>query len=161
MAGADFVAGDWGTSHLRLFLCDDRVGCSNRHGPGAAERHFAEIFDSLVAKWTPHPDELQAVLCGMVGSTIGWIQAPYLACRARPEDIATACARCAMAAFGSFPAFPAAIALMHPILCVGRRRRFSARWSSIRRCAKGVGCCAFRVPTPSGSCWKTVRSSNF
>ena len=95
MAGADFVAGDWGTSHLRLFLCDAQGGVlDTASGPGAADSggQFATIFDSLVRKWTSDPDELPAVLCGMVGSSIGWIQAPYVACRARPEEIATACA---------------------------------------------------------------------
>jgi len=88
-----FVAGDWGTTNLRLFLCDDSGAVlESASGPGAAAGHFADVFDSLVAKWAPHPEELHAVLCGMVGSTIGWIEAPYLACPARPEDIATACA---------------------------------------------------------------------
>jgi 2-dehydro-3-deoxygalactonokinase len=90
-----FVAGDWGTSHLRLFLCDDSGAVlESASGPGAAESRgeFAKVFDSLLARWTPHPEQLPAVLCGMVGSSIGWIQAPYLACPARPEDIATACA---------------------------------------------------------------------
>ena len=95
MAGADFVAGDWGTSHLRLFLCDEQGGVLDAaSGPGAADSagQFAATFDSLVRKWTSDPDELPAVLCGMVGSSIGWIQAPYVACRARPEEIATGCA---------------------------------------------------------------------
>jgi 2-dehydro-3-deoxygalactonokinase len=93
MGNLRFVAGDWGTSNLRLFLCDDSGAVlESASGPGAADGHFADVFDSLVAKWTPHPEDLPAVLCGMVGSSIGWIQAPYLACPARPEDIATACA---------------------------------------------------------------------
>jgi 2-dehydro-3-deoxygalactonokinase len=93
MSSARFVAGDWGTSNLRLFLCDDSGAVlESAGGPGAADGHFAEVFDSLVAKWTPHPQEWPAVLCGMVGSSIGWVQAPYLTCPARPEDIATACA---------------------------------------------------------------------
>src|SRR5882757_2993937 len=90
-----FVAGDWGTSHLRLFLCDDSGAVlESASGPGAADSggQFAAVFDSQVAKWTPDPQGLPAVLCGMVGSSIGWIQAPYLACPARPQDIAIACA---------------------------------------------------------------------
>jgi 2-dehydro-3-deoxygalactonokinase len=95
MGTSRFVAGDWGTSHLRLFLCDDSGAVlESASGPGAADSggQFATLFDSLVAKWTPDPQGLPAVLCGMVGSSIGWIQAPYLACPARPEEIATACA---------------------------------------------------------------------
>jgi 2-dehydro-3-deoxygalactonokinase len=95
MSSVRFVAGDWGTSNLRLFLCDDSGAVlESASGPGAADSHgqFAKVFDSLLSKWTVQPQELPAVLCGMVGSSIGWIQAPYLACPARPQDIATACA---------------------------------------------------------------------
>ena len=34
---------------------------------------------------------MPAVLCGMVGSSIGWVQAPYVACPVIPEQIADAC----------------------------------------------------------------------
>jgi 2-dehydro-3-deoxygalactonokinase len=92
MSGASFVAGDWGTSHLRLFLCDGQgTVLDSVTGPGAAEGDFANVFDSLVAKWPEHQRNSPTVLSGMVGSSIGWIQAPYLACPARPEEIATAC----------------------------------------------------------------------
>ena len=105
MNGASFVAGDWGTSHLRLLLCDDQgTVLDSRSGPGAAEvrggqeagaardagRRFTETYESLVAGWEPDA-ALPAVLCGMVGSTIGWIEAPYVACPAHPEQIADAC----------------------------------------------------------------------
>jgi len=95
MSSGRFVAGDWGTSNLRLFLCDEGGAVlDSASGPGAADSQgqFATIFDSLLAKWAAPSQELPAVLCGMVGSTIGWTLAPYLACPARPEDIATACA---------------------------------------------------------------------
>jgi 2-dehydro-3-deoxygalactonokinase len=95
MREVSFVAGDWGTSHLRLFLCDaDGRVLDSAAGPGAADSagQFEKIFDSLLTRWTAHRDGLPAVLCGMVGSSIGWLQAPYVACPARPEEIATACA---------------------------------------------------------------------
>jgi len=83
-----FIAGDWGTSHLRLFLCDAQGAvCDSLTGPGIAgsDGRCAEIFDSLASKWGEH---LPAVLCGMVGSNIGWMQAPYAACPATLADIA-------------------------------------------------------------------------
>jgi 2-dehydro-3-deoxygalactonokinase len=95
MGDASFVAGDWGTSHLRLFLCDAQgVALDSRAGPGAAGlgESFAATFDSLTAGWEESQGPLPAVLCGMVGSSIGWTQAPYVACPARPEQIADACA---------------------------------------------------------------------
>jgi len=83
-----FVAGDWGTSHLRLFLCDAQGKVlDSATGPGIAgsDGRCAEIFDSLASKWGT---QLPAVLCGMVGSNIGWIQAPYAACPATLAEIA-------------------------------------------------------------------------
>ncbi len=94
MSGASFIAGDWGTSNLRLYLCDAQGvaldGCS---GPGVAESsgRFADILQSLVAPWAASCRALPTVLCGMVGSNIGWTEAPYLACPALPEQIADAC----------------------------------------------------------------------
>ncbi len=94
MGAASFVAGDWGTSHLRLFLCDAQEAVLDSSlGPGAAEvgGRFSEVFESLTARWEQPHGTLPAVLCGMVGSSIGWIQAPYVACPAIPEQIADAC----------------------------------------------------------------------
>jgi 2-dehydro-3-deoxygalactonokinase len=99
MGSASFVAGDWGTSNLRLFLCDaDGAPLDQLSGPGAAEvggsegaGRFAHTFDLLTAPWKASNGELPAVLCGMVGSSIGWIQAPYVPCPAMPDEIIDAC----------------------------------------------------------------------
>lgn len=92
---AGYVAGDWGTSHLRLFFCDDRGAVLEvASGPGAAQvgGEYAATFDALSAQWGARSQEPPAVLCGMVGSSIGWVETPYVACPARPEKIAGACA---------------------------------------------------------------------
>ena len=104
MDEASFVAGDWGTSRLRLVLCDaNGAVLDSLVGPGAAEtrghdsagrdaaRRFAETFDSLTARWEAAHGSLPVVLCGMVGSSFGWNQAPYVACPALPEQIVDAC----------------------------------------------------------------------
>ncbi len=94
MAVASFVAGDWGTSHLRLFLCDDQGGViESVNGPGIAEirRPFAEVFESLMQPFESRHGSLPAVLCGMVGSSIGWTQAPYVPCPVIPTVIMDAC----------------------------------------------------------------------
>ena len=94
MGAASFVAGDWGTSHLRLFLCDDEGGVTESlDGPGIAEirRPFAEVFESLMQSWESRHGPLPAVLCGMVGSSIGWTQAPYVPCPTVPAGIMDAC----------------------------------------------------------------------
>jgi len=94
MGAASFVAGDWGTSHLRLFLCDhDGLMLDSADGPGAATAagRFADIFERLLAPWQRRHGPLPAVLCGMVGSSIGWVQAPYVRCPAIAEQITDAC----------------------------------------------------------------------
>jgi len=81
-----YIAGDWGTSNLRLRLCAaDGATLDSCDGAGAADSRgrFAEVFDGLTAGWRK-ADALPALLCGMAGSTFGWLEAPYLLC---PEDI--------------------------------------------------------------------------
>ncbi len=93
MTGSPFVAGDWGTSHLRLYLCgSDGAALGTVTGPGAAAARgrFAETLKSLLEPWTREHGELPVILCGMVGSSIGWSLAPYVACPTRPEEIAAA-----------------------------------------------------------------------
>lgn len=90
MAAARFIAVDWGTSHLRLALCDADGGVlAEASGPGAAacSGRFAEVFAQAIAPWSAH-GPLPALLCGMVGSRQGWAEAPYLRCPASSEHIA-------------------------------------------------------------------------
>jgi 2-dehydro-3-deoxygalactonokinase len=88
---AAFIAGDWGTTNLRLTLCDaEGQTLDMRKGPGAAESRgkHAEIFETLSADWRRAHGELPAVLSGMVGSTIGWLEVPYLPCPAELYELA-------------------------------------------------------------------------
>jgi 2-dehydro-3-deoxygalactonokinase len=94
MATERYVVGDWGTSRLRLFLCEGRgVILDSLDGPGVAavKTPFDELFESMIRPWEALHGPLSAVLCGMVGSSIGWVQAPYVACPAKPEKIIDAC----------------------------------------------------------------------
>jgi len=94
MGAASFIAGDWGTSHLRLFLCDAQgATLDSSSGPGVADVKvpFAALFESLVGPWESRHGMLPAVLCGMVGSNIGWAQTSYIACPAIPEQIMDGC----------------------------------------------------------------------
>lgn len=94
MVTAKFIGGDWGTSHLRLFLCDRQFALLDQvDGPGANRvcGAFEKALDSLIRAWTDRHGELPIVLSGMVGSSIGWVQTPYLPCPVRPDQIAGAC----------------------------------------------------------------------
>lgn len=83
-----FIGGDWGTSRLRLFLCSaDGVVLDRRDGLGVAEAgsRAGVLFADLTADWDR---SLPAILSGMVGSTIGWREADYLACPVAADAIA-------------------------------------------------------------------------
>lgn len=89
------VLGDWGTSHLRLWLCDGTSVIDSRTGPGlaplnAAGQRAADVFVAEIAHWQRTHGALEALLCGMVGSNIGWTDAGYVACPAMPKDLAAA-----------------------------------------------------------------------
>jgi 2-dehydro-3-deoxygalactonokinase len=87
-----FVAGDWGTSHLRLSLCDETGSeLAGKRGPGvsALAGNVAEKFFSLVEEWDRDYGALPVVLCGMAGSTIGWRNVSYMPCPADPHAIAS------------------------------------------------------------------------
>ena len=90
---ASYIAGDWGTSNLRLALCgEDGQVLELRKGPGAAESRgrFAQTLDTLTVDWRGAHGELPTLLCGMVGSAFGWREAPYLACPAQTHELAAA-----------------------------------------------------------------------
>ena len=113
MSEAAFIAGDWGTSRLRLYLCDARGSVLARgEGEGAAVPDCAGRFAAAVAPWDKAHGVLPAVLGGMVGSTIGWKEVPYLRCPAKPEGIAGAALR--------FEADDRAIAILPGLSCTGK-----------------------------------------
>jgi 2-dehydro-3-deoxygalactonokinase len=113
MSRAAFIAGDWGTSRLRLYLCDTGGHVLARgEGEGASVPDCAGRFATAVASWDKAYGALPAVLSGMVGSTIGWREVPYLKCPAKPATIAGAALR--------FEADGRAIAILPGLSCVGK-----------------------------------------
>lgn len=87
------VALDWGSTQLRAWLVGaDGTVLQERRSDGGASRlqhgAFQAAYEALAADWLAL--ELPAIACGMVGSAHGWVEAPYLACPARPEQLAGA-----------------------------------------------------------------------
>jgi 2-dehydro-3-deoxygalactonokinase len=89
MGKAVLLACDWGTTNLRAWTLDAAgavvaeadlpLGVS-KLGPGEAHERFEkEVRPALNAQSLP------AILCGMVGSNLGWKLAPYVDC---PADFA-------------------------------------------------------------------------
>lgn len=93
MAGPVLLACDWGTTNLRAWTLDEAGGViAERDFPGLgvaglaageAERRFGdEVRPALSAEGLP------TILCGMVGSNLGWTVAPYVDCPAGLDDLA-------------------------------------------------------------------------
>lgn len=91
-----FIAGDWGTSNLRLYLCEYNPSGNSKvldtlsgSGIGQLKSGFEEVFFQLVQPWLDCYGSMPVILSGMIGSNIGWKNAPYLHCPVNAEDIAT------------------------------------------------------------------------
>jgi len=113
MSKPAFIAGDWGTSRLRLYLCDAAGTVLARgEGEGAAVPDCDGRFAAAVAAWDKAHGVLPTILSGMVGSTIGWREVPYLKCPAMPQAIAAAALR--------FEAGARAIAILPGLSCRGK-----------------------------------------
>ena len=84
-----FIAGDWGTSVLRLYLCQGADILDTANGPGisnVAENHGAVLFD-LIKLWSSKYGKVPIYLSGMIGSNIGWINTDYSHCPASKDKL--------------------------------------------------------------------------
>ncbi len=80
-----YIAGDWGTTNLRLSLVDSIDGhcIAKSAGPGIgaiSSDAIADMLDGMTEAWVHDYGVKRAVLCGMVGSNIGWTDAGYVDC---------------------------------------------------------------------------------
>jgi 2-dehydro-3-deoxygalactonokinase len=85
---------DWGTSSLRAYrLAPDGAVLDRVDRPGGiltvAAGGFPDALREAVGPWLD-AGETRLLLCGMVGSRQGWVEAPYLPCPAGPDEIAAA-----------------------------------------------------------------------
>jgi len=87
----DWIAVDWGTSHLRAFAMQGTrafAEVSSDHGMGKlAREQFETALLDLIAPWLAGPVDI--VACGMVGSRQGWHEAPYRSVPCTPVDAGT------------------------------------------------------------------------
>lgn len=83
------IAGDWGTTHLRLHLCRGTTVLGKADGAGIGSLTVsaeATLFDAL-APWVRQHGPLPIWLAGMVGSRNGWREAPYASCPAGAAEL--------------------------------------------------------------------------
>ncbi|AJP72495.1 2-dehydro-3-deoxygalactonokinase [Sphingomonas hengshuiensis] len=81
------VAGDWGTSNLRLYRIEKGVVVERATGPGIGNLGAPpeQVLRATLAPWRETGEPSAIRLCGMVGSRNGWVEIPYADC---PADAA-------------------------------------------------------------------------
>lgn len=85
---ANWIAVDWGTSHLRAWAMDaagsPRAEKRSDRGMGRlAPDQFEPALIELIDPWLGAAP-MRIVACGMVGSRQGWVEAPYATVPCRP-----------------------------------------------------------------------------
>ncbi len=83
------IAGDWGTTHLRLDLCRGATVLDKVDGAGIGSLSIsaeATLFGAL-EPWTRKHGALPVWLAGMVGSRNGWREVPYASCPAGVAEL--------------------------------------------------------------------------
>ncbi len=80
-AYADWIAVDWGTSHLRAYAVDQagavKAVAGSEKGMGSLEPdQFESALIELIEPWLG-AETMDIMACGMVGSRQGWVEAPY------------------------------------------------------------------------------------
>ncbi len=83
-----FLAVDWGTTNLRAWVVDaqGRIATHAQLPLGVSKLSLGEAERCLANTIRPQLEaaDLPALLCGMVGSNLGWVNVPYLDC---PVDL--------------------------------------------------------------------------
>lgn len=89
MSQKHVILGDWGTTNLRLFLYEDGKVIAHKDGPGIAQIQTSpeDAFFNLTQDWFTGHGQIPALLCGMVGSSIGWVETPYRPCPVGVDDL--------------------------------------------------------------------------
>jgi 2-dehydro-3-deoxygalactonokinase len=87
-----FLALDWGTTNLRAWVVSEggRAGPPLELPRGVSKLGPGEIATCLkeVVRPALKADHLPAVICGMAGSTLGWVDVPYSNCPADAASLA-------------------------------------------------------------------------
>lgn len=84
-----FIAVDWGTTNRRAYRLDRQGACigSFEDGRGVLSVE-AGGFAGAAGEIRDRLGDLPLLLAGMVGSTRGWVEAPYVPCPAGLDDLA-------------------------------------------------------------------------
>jgi 2-dehydro-3-deoxygalactonokinase len=88
------IAVDWGTSNFRAFRLNEQgaivARCSSPRGIlQVGDGNFSTALRAEIGAWLAE-GEMHVLMCGMIGSRQGWVEAGYLACPAGLSDLAHA-----------------------------------------------------------------------
>ena len=90
MSKTDWIAVDWGTSHLRAFAIGadgavlDRAQSADGMGT-LAQAEFEPALMRLIEPWLGD-GSIPVIACGMVGAKQGWVEAPYCSVPCKPGE---------------------------------------------------------------------------
>ncbi|CAM5773735.1 2-dehydro-3-deoxygalactonokinase [Bosea minatitlanensis] len=89
------IALDWGTTRARAYLISEsgeavQKRLADQGIQSVPAGGYPAAFEALAGDLRRAAPEAAIVLAGMVGSRNGWVEAPYVACPASPEEIAAA-----------------------------------------------------------------------
>ena len=90
MSKTDWIAVDWGTSHLRAFAIGadgavlDRAQSADGMGT-LAQAEFEPALMRLIEPWLGD-GSIPVIACGMVGAKQGWVEAPYCPVPCKPGE---------------------------------------------------------------------------
>ncbi|MEW6997775.1 2-dehydro-3-deoxygalactonokinase [Colwelliaceae bacterium BS250] len=92
------IVADWGSSHLRAYLCQRNVQntltvieSTKGEGVTKVDKQFEQHLMQVLSPWRQKYGQLPILLSGQVGSTVGWKEATYLPCPVSPAKLAAAC----------------------------------------------------------------------
>ena len=93
------IAVDWGTSHLRAYLCEPQPQQSSsvpalkllavRTGEGVTKvkQGFEHELFAVIQPWLDEFGTLPITLAGQIGSSIGWQETAYVSCPLAADDV--------------------------------------------------------------------------
>lgn len=90
---------DWGSTSLRAWLIGAGGALleemTSNEGASTLDGHaaFVAAFDEVTLAWRAAHPGLPLVACGMVGSSHGWLDVPYVRCAAGQAELAAGMAR--------------------------------------------------------------------
>lgn len=90
MIDVEWVAVDWGTSHVRAWAMSQEnevlAFAHSDEGMGQlAPNEFEPALLRLIDRWLTKKHKTHVIACGMVGAKQGWVEADYIAVPCRPE----------------------------------------------------------------------------